>query len=66
MDCSPPGSSVHGVFQAGILEWIPISSLGDLSDPGIEPESPASSALARTFFTTVPCGLQNINSLIGN
>ena len=21
MDCSPPGSSVHGIFQAGILEW---------------------------------------------
>ena len=22
MDCSPPGSSVHGIFQARILEWI--------------------------------------------
>ena len=21
MDCSPPGSSVHGVFQARVLEW---------------------------------------------
>ena len=30
MDCSPPGSSVHGVFHAGILEWVTISfeSLG--------------------------------------
>ena len=29
MDCSPPGSSVHGIFQAGILEWVvmPISRL---------------------------------------
>ena len=26
MDCSPPGSSVHGIFQARILEWVPISS----------------------------------------
>ena len=26
MDCSPPGSSVHGVFQASILEWAAISS----------------------------------------
>ena len=26
MDCSPPGSSVHGIFQAGILEWVAISS----------------------------------------
>ena len=23
MDCSPPGSSVHGIFQAGVLEWGP-------------------------------------------
>ena len=26
MDCSPPGSSVHGTFQARILEWFAISS----------------------------------------
>ena len=26
MDCSPPGSSVHGIFQARILEWFAISS----------------------------------------
>ena len=25
-DCSPPGSFVHGVFQARILEWVAISS----------------------------------------
>ena len=25
MDCSLPGSSVHGIFQAGVLEWIAIS-----------------------------------------
>ena len=25
MDCSPPGSSVHGIFQARILEWLAIS-----------------------------------------
>ena len=25
MDCSPPGSSVHGIFQARILEWVTIS-----------------------------------------
>ena len=27
MDCSPPGSSLHGIFQARILEWVAISSL---------------------------------------
>ena len=26
MDCSPPGSSVHGIFPARILEWVAISS----------------------------------------
>ena len=26
MDCSPPGSSVHGILQARILEWVAISS----------------------------------------
>ena len=26
MDCSPPGSSVHGIYQARILEWVAISS----------------------------------------
>ena len=25
MDCSPPGSSVHGIFQARVLEWIAIA-----------------------------------------
>ena len=38
MDCSPPGSSVHGISQARILEWITIPSLGDLPDLGIESE----------------------------
>ena len=42
MDCSLPGSSVHGILQARLLEWVAISfSRGDLPDPGIEPGSPA-------------------------
>ena len=40
MDCSPPGSSVHGISQARILEWVTTSFSGDLSNPGVEPESP--------------------------
>ena len=40
MDCSPPGSSVHGILQARILEWFLFPSLGELPDPGIEPRSP--------------------------
>ena len=46
-DVSPPGSSVPGIFQARELEWLPFPSPGDLSDPGIEPVSPA---LAGEFF----------------
>ena len=33
MDCSPPGSSVHGIFQAEILEWISISFSKGSSQP---------------------------------
>ena len=25
MDCSPPGSSIHGTFQARVLEWVAIA-----------------------------------------
>ena len=41
MGYSPPGSSVHGVLQARILEWVAIPFSRDLPDPGIEPRSPA-------------------------
>ena len=37
MDCSPPGSSVHGIFQAGILEWIAFSFSKGSSPPRINP-----------------------------
>ena len=40
MDCSPPGSSVHGILQARILEWVAIPFSRGLLHPGIEPESP--------------------------
>ena len=56
MDCSPPSSSVHGVFQARILEWVASPTLGDLPYPGIEPSSLASPALAGGFFATAPLG----------
>ena len=39
--CSRPGFSVHGIFQARVLEWVAISSPADLPDPGIKPRSPA-------------------------
>ena len=54
MDCSLPGSSVYGVFQARILEQFPYPTPGDLPNPGIEPASLVSPALAGRFFTTAP------------
>ena len=48
MDCRPPSSSVHGILQAGILEWFP----GDSPNPGIETEFLKSAALAGRFFIT--------------
>ena len=53
MDCSPPDSSAHGIFQARILE-LPFPSPGDLPDPGVEPASLVSPGLAGGFFTTRP------------
>ena len=35
MDYSQPGSSVHEIFQARILEWVAISSSGILPNPEI-------------------------------
>ena len=40
MDCSPPASSVHGIFQARILEWVDFSFSKGSSWSGIEPASP--------------------------
>ena len=44
MDCRTPDSSVHGILQARILEWVAISCSGDLSNPGIKPAHLASPA----------------------
>ena len=33
LDCNPPGSSVHGISQARILEWVAISSSRGFSQP---------------------------------
>ena len=39
MDCSPPGSSVHGIFQARVLEWTAISLLqGIFLTQGLNPD----------------------------
>ena len=52
--CSPPGSCVHSIFQARILGWVAIPPPGDLPDPGIEPPSLESPALAGDFLPAEP------------
>ena len=51
-DCSPPGSSVHGFSRQEHCNGQPLPILGGLPDPGVEPTSPASPALAGRCFTT--------------
>ena len=41
IDCSPPGSSVHGILQTRILEWVAIPFSRESFQPGIKPRSPA-------------------------
>ena len=67
MDCSPPGSSGHGIFQARILMGVGRLSFlipGDLPNPGIEPVSLVSAVLAGGLLTTVLPGKTSI--LIGS
>ena len=52
MDCSPSGFSVHGIFQARILEWVAIPCSRGSSQPRIEPTFFMSPASAGRFFTT--------------
>ena len=51
MDCSPPGSSVHGILQARILEWVALSFSSGIFLTGIKTMS---LALAGGFFTAAP------------
>ena len=53
MDCTPPGSSAHGISQATMLAGWPFPTPGTLSNPGSGPVSPA---LAGGFYATMPAG----------
>ena len=52
--CSLPGSSVHGIFQARILQWVAMPSSRDLPDPGTELTSLMSPATAGGFLPLAP------------
>ena len=66
MDCSPLVSSVHGILQAGIVEWVAMPSSRGSSQSRIKPTSLMSPALAGRPFPTsatwVP--LNEIHTLI--
>ena len=51
MDSSLPGSSVHRILQARVLEWVAIPSSRGFPDPEIKLTSLMSPALAGSFFT---------------
>ena len=54
MDCSPPGSSAHGILQAKILEWVAVSFSRGSSWP--RDQTPVS-CIASEFFTSEPPGM---------
>ena len=56
IDYSPPGSSVHGIFQERILEWVAISFSKGSSGPRNRIVSLVSPAMAGKFFTSLPFG----------
>ena len=51
MDCSPPGSSVHGILQTRILEWVAMPFSKEFSWPR---DQIYISCIAGGFFTTEP------------
>ena len=57
MDCSPPGSSVHGISQARVQEWVAISLFRGSSIPR---DQTWVSCIAGGFFTTSSAQLENI------
>ena len=67
MDYSLPGSSVQGIFQTRILEWVAISFCSNLQNPGIETVSLVGPALAGRFLPLSHLGsLECFNTLTMN
>ena len=56
MDCCPPSSSVHAIFQSRYWSQLPFPPPGDLPGPQIQPTSPTCSELAGRFFITESSG----------
>ena len=62
-ECSPSGSSVHGIFQARILSELPFPTSGTLPNLSIEHLSLVSPALTGRFFTGKPKHMVPINPM---
>ena len=60
IDYTLPGSSVLGILQARIVEWVDVPFSRDLPDPGIKPVSPV---LADKFFTTKLPGKHSMTTI---
>ena len=56
IDCSLPGSSVHGISRQEYWSGFPCPPPGDLPNPGVELASLGFPALSGSFFTTDPPG----------
>ena len=56
MDYSLPGSSVHGIFEVRILEWVAISYTRDSPQPRDQTHVSRVSCITGAFFTTAPPG----------
>ena len=64
IDSSLPGSSVHEISQARILELVVISFSRGSCQPRDQTRSPASTATGRQFFTSEPPGMEVIPSTL--
>ena len=62
-DCSPPGSSVHGIFQARILEWVAIFFSRGSSQPRDRAHISCVSCTEGGFFTAEPHEIQGFITL---
>ena len=62
MDCSLPGSSVHGILWAAILEWVAMSSSRGFSQPRNWNQV---SCIAGGFFTTEPPVKPKMKAIMG-
>ena len=60
VDCSPPGSSVHGILQSRILDWVAMPSSKGSSQPRDWTCVSCNSCIAGGFFTTEPLGKPGI------